>query len=110
MSNPILLDTNFVGNTSFQLPSGSSNNSYLISLYVHISDDSNDYTKYLVPQLLIVKPNSKIVNDLINELIIGNYQSVMKSNLSDISKVITSLVAMIHQNVTNTVFYLQYIL
>lgn len=79
-------------------------------MYVHISDDSYDYTKYLVPQQLIVKPNSKIVNDLINELIIGNYQSVMKSNLSDISKVITSLVAMIHQNVTNTVFYLQYIL
>ena len=64
ITTPISLDQNSNGNSAFQLPSGPESDSYQISLYVNVMDDSDGVTQYNVPMNAVVKPNNDLVNNL----------------------------------------------
>lgn len=121
-SNPIILDKNTNGISSFQLPSGPQEDSYKISLFVQIIDDSDGITEHLILTPVIVKQNDQLVNNLANNLLNSNTNDTnMKNNLINgdlltTSSFITSFVSILDDqkalnnslNGTNSVRYFYY--
>jgi hypothetical protein len=91
---------------AFQLPSGPQSNSYQISLYVIITDDSDGYAQFNLPTNAIVQPNNELVQNLANSLTGSNSGGLMQSlktgSLQSTSNFVNSLVLMIDSaNVAN---------
>lgn len=84
----VLLDNNTLGISTFQLPIGPIGNSFKISLYVNITDDTNVVTKYLNTSQVVVKKNELPQNgsclvDLANGTSLKTSFQVTCSNWTD---------------------------
>ena len=74
-SNPIALSYNSNGVIQLQLPQGSESNSYKISLFVNIIDDTQGIAVYKLNDLVQVWPNYQYTSSNIYESITNNGQS-----------------------------------
>lgn len=68
-TNPISLGNSSLGSLITTLPSGSSNNSYNVYLYVLIYDDTNGYYQYTLPISVISQPNNAFITTLTTQLL-----------------------------------------
>ncbi len=86
-SNPIYLGESLSGEATFQLPPGLESNSYNLSLYVSIIDESDGNTQYNIADQVRVEPNNASIKNLslnildgsswlISRLKNGSFQSV----------------------------------
>jgi hypothetical protein len=62
--NPIYLGQSLSGEVTFQLPPGIESNSYNLSLYVNISDESDGFTQYNISDQVRVEPNNTWIDNL----------------------------------------------
>jgi hypothetical protein len=86
ITNPISIDQNSNGNSAFQLPSGPESDSYKISLYVNVMDDSDGVTQYNIPTNAVVKPNNDLVNSLASSFIDSNSDSANNNLIQTLTK------------------------
>ena len=118
ITTPISLDQNSNGNSAFQLPSGPESDSYQISLYVNVMDDSDGVTQYNVPTNAVVKPNNDLVNNLAGSLVDSNsgaasnnlIQTLTKGSVQSAATFVNSFAVMLdaqtNTNLSNSVFIL----
>lgn len=70
--NPVLLEKTPNGTSTFQLPNGPIDDSYQISLFVNIIDDSDGVSKFSIQTQIIVKPNVALIDSLSTKLLSTN--------------------------------------
>ncbi len=71
-TNPISLGNSSLGSLVTTLPSGSSNYSYNVYLYVLIYDNTNGYYQYTLPISVISQPNNAFITTLTTQLLTDN--------------------------------------
>ena len=108
--NPILLGENSNGTSKFQLPNGPIDDSYKISLFVYIIDNSNEFSKFSIPTQIIVQPNVALIDSLATKLLGANsndYLNELKNaSVQYTTTLITSLTSALDNQVAeaNKVF------
>lgn len=87
---------------NFQLPSGPIEDSFKISLFVNIIDDSSDTTTYYISSSVTVKKNDMFFNKLTDNLINSDtaVNELKNQSVSSISSFIISFTTTLdyHQN------------
>lgn len=98
-----MLDKNNYGLSKFQLPSGPKDDSYKITLYVDIIDDSDGIMTFELVTKCIVKPNQQIINNYVNNLLSDTNKQELKNQLQtngikQTVSFITSLTSILENN------------
>lgn len=98
------------GISEFKLPNGPIDDSFKISLFVNIVDDSNAVYKYSILNPLIVQPNVALIDNLANKILLNNsdyLNELRNSSVQYTTSFITSFASILdNQNsATNKVLY-----
>ena len=95
-TNPIQLSYNANATLTTILPLGPSHDSYRLSVFIQIIDDSNAITVYNLPYKVIVKPSASAANNEMNNLLSGSSTLFKNLNLKDLSKNVISFTSMLN--------------
>jgi len=92
------------GEATFQLPPGLESNSYNLSLYVNIIDESDGNTQYNIADQVRVEPNNASINSLSQNILDGSSWLISRlknGSLQSVVSFINSFAFMLNSRSSN---------